>query len=127
MNGGYIKKKEANFTEIGLLLLEEMLQKGVSQRQAADQNGISVGTFAKKITHGMRMLLVFPGLDAKSIIGSGSMYLRDVVNHKEGWLRAISAYRNYVDPPAPEIELDNRKVSELTVSELIAIIKAARI
>ncbi len=100
--------------------LKQFLESGLSQKQFAISQGISVTGMADRLTREMKRLLATNVIDARSIIADVSMHVDNVKRNKENWLKAIDAYERTIATPV-DIKTDNRKISELTVSEFVGV------
>lgn len=105
-------------------LLKEFLESGLTQQKFAAVKGFSVTCIRVNLIREMRLLRHTKVVDAEKIIGDTSMYNYDVRRNKENWLKGISAYEEAMLKP---IDLDTRKVSELTVSEFLSILSSGKI
>jgi len=102
-------------------LLKEFLNSNSTQKDFAKTKNLSDTAISHKLTREMRRLLHTKVVDAQSIICDTSMIIYDVRRNKENWLKAISAYEERMLKP---VEIDNRKINELTVSEFVALCRS---
>jgi len=102
-------------------LLKEFLNSGITQKDFAKTKSLSSAAIAYKLTRQMRRLLSTKVIDGESIICDTSMIIYDVRRNKENWLKAINAYEERMLSP---FEIDNRKITELTVSEFVALCRS---
>ena len=102
-------------------LLKEFLNSNSTQKDFAKTKNLSATAISHKLTREMRRLLHTKVVDAQSIICDTSMIIYDVRRNKENWLKAISAYEEIMLKP---VEIDNRKINELTVSEFVALCRS---
>jgi hypothetical protein len=100
--------------------LKEFLQNGLTQNKYAKSKGWAVSSTADRMTREMKRLLATNVIDARSIIADVSMHVDNVKRNKENWLKAIDAYERTIATPV-DIKTDNRKISELTVSEFVGV------
>lgn len=100
--------------------LKQFLESGLSQKQYAISQGVGVTTMADRLTREMRRLLSTSVIEANRIVGEVSMHIDDVKRNRANWLKAIDAYNQTMCAPV-EIKTDNRKISELTVSEFVGV------
>lgn len=104
-------------------LLKEFLNRDTTQKDFAKSKNLSSAVIAHKLTREMRRLLNTKVIDTKSIVCDTSLFIYDVRHNKENWLRAINAYEQTMDAPV-NFEKDNRKISDLTVSEFVGLLRA---
>jgi hypothetical protein len=100
--------------------LKKFLESGLSQKQFAISQGVGVTTMADRLTREMKRLLATNVIDAKRIVGEVSIHIDDVKRNRANWLKAIDAYDQTMFAPV-DIKTDNRKISELTVSEFVGV------
>jgi len=100
--------------------LNQFLQSGLSQKQFAISQGVGVTTMADRLTREMKRLLSTNVIEAKRIVGEVSIHIDDVKRNRVNWLKAIEAYNQTMCAPV-DIKTDNRKISELTVSEFVGV------
>ncbi len=103
-------------------LLKEFLNSNTTQKDFAKTKNRSAASIGNSLTKAMRRLLITRVIDGESIICDTSMIIYDVRRNKENWLKAIDAYETKMKTPV-FAEMDNRKISDLTVSEFIDIIR----
>jgi len=104
-------------------LLKEFLQSNTTQKEFAKSNNISVNTISYKLQNQISRLLYTKVIDAKNIICDTSIVIYDVRRNKENWLKAINAYEQTMAAPV-NFQKDNRKISDLTVSEFVGILRS---
>lgn len=104
-------------------LLKEFLNSDITQKDFAKSKNLSSAAISHKLTKEMRMLLNTKVIDVKSIVCDTSMIIYDVRRNKENWLKAINAYEQTMAAPV-NLEKDNRKISDLTVSEFFWILRS---
>jgi hypothetical protein len=100
--------------------LKQFLESGLSQKQYAISQGISITGMADRLTREMKRLLNTNVIEAKRIVGEVSIHIDDVKRNRVNWLKAIEAYDQTMCAPV-DIKTDNRKISELTVSEFVGV------
>ena len=102
-------------------LLKEFLESGLTQTQFGLNKNVSGGKMAAKLHKDIRRIFNSTFIDAEEIIGNHSSYIHDVKFNKENWLKAINAHEEiYLSLKDP----DNRKLSDLTVSEFMELMSA---
>ena len=104
-------------------LLKEFLNSNTTQKDFAKLKNLSSAVIASKLTREMRRLLYTSVIDGKSIICDTSMIIYDVRRNKENWLKAINAYEQTMAAPII-FKNDNRKISDLTVSEFVGLLRS---
>lgn len=104
-------------------LLKEFLNSDTTQKDFAKSKNLSSAVIAHKLTREMRRLLSTRVIDGQSIVCDTSMIIYDVRRNKENWLKAITAYEQAMDAPV-NFEKDNRKISDLTVSEFVGLLRS---
>jgi len=102
--------------------LKEFLESGLSQKQYAISQGVGITTMADRLTREMKRLLNTNVIEAKRIVGEVSIHIDDVKRNRANWLKAIEAYDQTMCAPV-DIKTDNRKISDLTVSEFCGLVK----
>jgi hypothetical protein len=102
-------------------LLKEFLNSNSTQKDFAKTKNLSATAIAHKLTREMRRLLHTKVIEGESIICDTSMIIYDVRRNKKNWLKAISAYEERMLKP---VEIDNRKITELTVSEFASLCRS---
>jgi hypothetical protein len=100
--------------------LKQFLQSGLSQKRYAISQGVGITTMADRLTREMKRLLNTNVIEAKRIVGEISIHIDDVKRNRANWLKAIEAYNQTMCAPV-DIKNDNRKISELTVSEFVGV------
>jgi hypothetical protein len=100
--------------------LKEFLQNGLTQNKYAKSKGWAVSSTADRMTREMKRLLNTNVIEAKRIVGEVSIHIDDVKRNRANWLKAIEAYNQTMCAPV-DIKTDNRKISELTVSEFVGV------
>jgi hypothetical protein len=103
-------------------LLKNFLNSDTTQKDFAKLNNLSTAAMANKLTREMRRLLGTRVIDGESIVCDTSMIIYDVRRNKENWLKAINAYEQKMAAPVI-FENDNRKISDLTVSEFVSMLR----
>ena len=111
------------FTQMDFNLLKEFLNSNTTQKDFAKSKSLSSAAISHKLTRGMRRLLSTKVIDGESIVCDTSMIIYDVRRNKENWLKAINAYELTMAAPV-NFEKDNRKISDLTVSEFVGILRS---
>jgi len=111
------------FTQMDFKLLKEFLNSNTTQKDFAKSKNLSSAAIAHKLTREMRRILSTKVIDGKSIVCDTSMIIYDVRRNKENWLKAINAYEQTMAAPV-NFEKDNRKISDLTVSEFVGILRS---
>jgi hypothetical protein len=104
-------------------LLKEFLNSDTTQKDFAQSKNLSSTAIAHKLTREMRRLLNTKVIDGESIVCDTSMIIYDVRRNKENWLKAINAYEQTMATPV-NLEKDNRKISDLTVSEFVGLMRS---
>jgi len=99
-------------------LLREFLESDVTQKDFAKRKGISAAAMSTKLSKQMRKLLSTPIIDGKHIVKHTSTVIHDVRHNKVLWIKAINEYDRVIGEPV-NYEADNRKISDLTVSEFV--------
>lgn len=111
------------FNQMDFKLLKEFLKSDTTQKDFAKSKNLSSAAIACKLNREMRILLKTKVIDGESIVCDTSMIIYDVRRNKENWLKAINAYEQTMATPV-NLENDNRKISDLTVSEFVGILRA---
>ena len=106
-------------------LLKEFLTSDTTQKDFAKSKNLSSKAIARKLTREMRRLLLTRVINGRSIVCDTSLFIYDVRRNKENWLKAIDAYEQTIATPV-NIEKDNRKISDLTVSEFFGILRSLK-
>lgn len=103
-------------------LLKEFLNSDTTLQAFAYSKNLSSFSIAGKLRLEMRRLLSTKVIDGESIVCDTSMHIHYVRRNKENWLKAINAYEQTMAAPV-NIEKDNRKISNLTVSEFVGLLR----
>jgi len=104
-------------------LLKEFLNSNTTQKDFAKSKNLSGTAISHKLIREMRRLLGTTVIDGKSIVCDTSMLIYDIRLNKENWLKAINAYEQAIAAPVIS-EKDNRKISDLTVSEFVGLLRS---
>jgi len=111
------------FTQMDFNLLKEFLNSDTTKKDFAKSKNLSSTAISHKLIREMRMLLNTKVIDGESIVCDTSIIIYDVRRNKENWLKAINAYEQTMAAPV-NFDKDNRKISDLTVSEFIGLLRS---
>lgn len=117
--------KQKQILERNLQIFKSYLSENKTLKDLSIEHGISIERVRRLIIQRRDRIIHTELINASDIIGEIQIDLRDIKLNSHRWLNAINAYEKAlgIDVKPKFYIKDDRKLSELTVSEFLAILQ----